>query len=330
MNVLPMKRSALVAGGAGFVGSHLCDALLARGLRVICVDNFHTGRIDNVAPLRNDRSFRVVDADVAEDALPDERVDLVFNLASPASPPDYQADPVRTMMTNVVGTRNLLDLARRHGARFLQASTSEVYGDPEVHPQREDYWGNVNPTGPRACYDEGKRAAETLCFDYRRARRLDVRVARIFNTYGPRMRPDDGRIVSNMIVQALTGAPMTVYGEGRQTRSFCYVSDLVRGLIALMEVEEAPEGPVNLGNPSEVSVLDLARMVQRMVKTESEIVFRPLPRDDPRRRKPDIEQARRLLGWQPRVALDQGLADTANWFAAQEGIASEAARRPAE
>lgn len=314
MTLHRLPKTALVAGGAGFVGSHLCDALLARGMRVICVDNFHTGRRRNVAPLQNDRAFRLVEADVATDTLVDEPVDWIFNLASPASPPHYQADPVRTMMTNVVGTGNLLTFARRARARYLQASTSEVYGDPELHPQREDYWGNVNPIGIRACYDEGKRAAESLCYDHMRGGDLDVRVARIFNTYGPRMRPDDGRIVSNLLVQALEGREMTIYGDGSQTRSFCFVSDLVRGLIALMAVTKTPEGPVNLGNPAEITVLELARHIRKAVPSASEIVFRPLPSDDPKRRQPDIGRARELLGWTPEVPLHEGLARTAAWF----------------
>lgn len=315
MNVHHLPKVALVAGGAGFVGSHLCDALLARRIHVLCVDTFQTGRRSNVAPLCNDRRFRLVEADIARDPLPDERVDWIFNLASPASPSHYQADPVRTMMTNVLGTQNLLKLAARHKARFVQASTSEIYGDPEQHPQREDYWGHVNPIGKRSCYDEGKRAAESLCYDHLRAGRVDVRVARVFNTYGPRMRADDGRIVSNFLVQALEGRALTVYGDGSQTRSFCYVSDLVRGLIALMEVPETPPGPVNLGNPDEVSILRLARRIRTALRSSSEIVFCPLPEDDPRRRQPDISRARALLGWRPEVPLDQGLADTASWFA---------------
>lgn len=315
MTLHQFPRTALVAGGAGFVGSHLCDALLAAGMRVICVDDFYTGRRQNVAPLCNDRRFRLVEADVSADPLPEERIDWLFNLASPASPPHYQADPVRTMMTNVVGTQNLLSLATRQGARYLQASTSEIYGDPELHPQREDYWGNVNPIGTRACYDEGKRAAEALCFDHLRAGTLDVRVARIFNTYGPRMRADDGRIVSNLLVQALEGKDLTIYGDGGQTRSFCYVSDLVRGLIALMAAEKTPEGPVNLGNPNEVTILELARHVRETVDSRSEIVFHPLPLDDPKRRRPDISRAAALLGWQPEIPLEKGLAETAAWFA---------------
>ncbi|ALG89214.1 MULTISPECIES: UDP-glucuronic acid decarboxylase family protein [Actibacterium] len=332
MTLVRIPLTALVAGGAGFVGSHLCDALLARGIRVVCVDNFHTGRRSNVAPLENDHNFRLVEADVATDPLPEEPVDWIFNLASPASPPHYQADPVRTMMTNVVGTRNLLALAAQSGARYLQASTSEVYGDPELHPQREDYWGHVNPIGIRACYDEGKRAAESLCYDHRRDLGVDVRVARIFNTYGPRMRSDDGRIVSNFLVQALEGRDLTVYGDGSQTRSFCYVSDLVRGLIALAAVEATPAGPVNLGNPAEISVLDLARLILRAIPSSSEIVFHPLPSDDPRRRQPDIGLARDLLGWEPRVPFHEGLASTAAWFAIPEhrSVAGDDVARAAE
>lgn len=315
MTTHQLPKRVLVAGGAGFLGSHLCDALLARGMRVLCVDSFHTGRRQNLRRHRNDPRFRLLEADIAFDPLPEERIDWVFNLASPASPPHYQADPVRTMMTNVLGTQNLLALAARQGARFVQASTSEVYGDPELHPQREDYWGHVNPIGTRACYDEGKRAAEALCYDHMRAEALDLRVARIFNTYGPRMRADDGRIVSNLLVQAQQGRDMTVYGDGSQTRSFCYVSDLVRGLMALMEIEKTPDGPVNLGNPDEVSILALARRIKDAMQTPSRIVFLPLPSDDPKRRRPDISRARSLLDWCPTVPLDDGLARTAAWFA---------------
>ncbi|WP_435167021.1 UDP-glucuronic acid decarboxylase family protein [Falsirhodobacter sp. 1013] len=307
----------LVAGGAGFVGSHLCETLLQQGHRVICLDSFQTGREENVLPLCNFPTFRLIRHDVARPLVLSEKLDRVYNLASPASPPHYQADPVGTMMTNVVGTLNMLELAERNGARLLQASTSEVYGDPEVHPQQEDYVGHVNCTGPRACYDEGKRAAETLCFDFMRGQRADVRVARIFNTYGPRMRADDGRIVSNMIVQALRGDPMTVYGDGLQTRSFCYVSDLVAGLIALMETAQAPATPVNLGNPEEFEIRELAKMVRDLVPTSSPLVFSALPQDDPKRRRPDISRAREWLGWQPKVLLSEGLPQTVAWFAAE-------------
>ncbi|ACB23313.1 MULTISPECIES: UDP-glucuronic acid decarboxylase family protein [Methylobacterium] len=304
----------LVAGGAGFIGSHLIDALLADGARVTCVDSLLTGRRANLAHLANEARFDFVEADVTEPlpALP--RFDWVFNLACAASPPHYQADPVHTMMTSVLGTGRLLEVARDAGARFLQASTSEVYGDPERHPQQESYWGNVNPTGPRACYDEGKRSAETLTFDFERQHGLDIRVARIFNTYGPRMRADDGRVVSNVICQALAGDDITVYGNGEQTRSFCYVSDLVDGLLRLMAAETPLAGPVNLGNPRELTVGALVDLVVRMTETPSRIVRRPLPVDDPQRRRPDITRAETLLGWSPRVPLEEGLEATIAWF----------------
>jgi UDP-glucuronate decarboxylase len=304
----------LVAGGAGFIGSHLIDALLADGARVTCVDSLLTGRRANLAHLANEARFDFVEADVTEPlpALP--RFDWVFNLACAASPPHYQADPVHTMMTSVLGTGRLLEIARDAGARFLQASTSEVYGDPERHPQQESYWGNVNPTGPRACYDEGKRSAETLTFDFERQHGLDIRVARIFNTYGPRMRADDGRVVSNVICQALSGDDITVYGNGEQTRSFCYVSDLVDGLLRLMAAETPLAGPVNLGNPRELTVGALVDLVVRMTETPSRIVRRPLPVDDPQRRRPDITRAETLLGWSPRVPLEEGLEATIAWF----------------
>lgn len=311
------SMTILVAGGAGFVGSHLCDELLANGHRVICVDNFQTGSRRNVQALKNHPNFRLIEADVCNPLASDEPVDQVYNLACPASPPQYQADPMHTMMTSVVGTGNLLRLAERHGACLLQASTSEVYGDPEEHPQREDYWGHVNCTGPRACYDEGKRAAETLCFDMLRAGRVNARVARIFNTYGPRMSPSDGRIVSNLIVQSLREEPLTIYGSGQQTRSFCYVSDLVAGLIALMNVASNPGVPVNLGNPGEFTISDLADLVLSATGSASKIVYRPLPVDDPQRRRPDIARAKALLGWEPRLPLEAGLALTIPWFAEQ-------------
>ncbi len=315
MHISKPNMTILVAGGAGFVGSHLCDALLAQGHRVICVDNFQTGSIANVQPLHNHPGFRLIKADICDPFVADEPIDQVYNLACPASPPQYQADPMHTMMTSVVGTGNLLRLAERHSASFLQASTSEVYGDPEEHPQREDYWGHVNCTGPRACYDEGKRAAETLCFDMLRAGRVDARVVRIFNTYGPRMSPNDGRIVSNLIVQAVRGQPLTIYGSGEQTRSFCYVSDLVAGLIALMNVDPNPGLPVNIGNPGEFTISELAELVLEMTGSRSKIVHRPLPEDDPQRRRPDIERARQVLGWEPRLPLTEGLALTIPWFA---------------
>jgi UDP-glucuronate decarboxylase len=305
----------LVAGGAGFIGSHLIDALLADGARVTCLDNLLTGRQANLDHLRRVPHFTFLEADLVDPLPRLPRFDRIFNLACAASPPHYQANPVHTMMTSVLGTNRLLERAREDGARFLQASTSEVYGDPDVHPQQESYWGNVNPTGPRACYDEGKRAAESLVFDFERGHGTDVRVARIFNTYGPRMRADDGRVVSNVICQALAGADITIYGDGRQTRSFCYVSDLVAGLMRLMARDTLPGGPVNLGNPSELTIADLVTRVVHLTGTTSRVVERPLPVDDPRRRKPDITRARDLLGWSPAVALGEGLEATIAWFA---------------
>ncbi|WP_349356538.1 bifunctional glycosyltransferase/UDP-glucuronate decarboxylase [Sphingosinicella terrae] len=315
-------RTILVTGGAGFIGSHLCEALLADGDHVVCLDSFLTGRRANLRHLESESRFHVIESDVI-DRLPyrvenGQRFSHVFHLACAASPPHYQADPEHTMLTNVLGTRNMLRLAERSGARLLLTSTSEVYGDPEVHPQPESYRGWVSCTGPRACYDEGKRAAETLAFDYLRSGRCDVRVARIFNTYGPRMRPDDGRVVSNVICQALAGEDITVYGDGSQTRSFCYVSDLVDGLLRLMQSDLAVGFPVNLGNPNELTVIDLVRRVLALTGSASRIVQRPLPEDDPRRRKPDISRAEELLGWQPRIELQEGLEATTAWFADEE------------
>lgn len=322
--------SALVAGGAGFIGSHLCDALLARGVDVYCLDSMRTGRRDNIAHLGQDPRFAFIDADVTE-PLPSRllkgrrRFDYVLNLACPASPPHYQRDPRHTLLTNVIGTNHLLDLAAHHGARFLLASTSEVYGDPQVHPQRESYWGHVNPTGPRACYDEGKRAAETLTFDHARAGRGEVRVARIFNTYGPRMRADDGRVVSNVVTQALAGDDITIYGSGSQTRSFCYVDDLVAGLLALTFHEGDYFGAINLGGTDEITVRDLVERVVQITGSRSRIVERPLPIDDPQRRQPDTGLARDILGWRPHVDLATGLARTIEHFAEEaRRIAREA------
>lgn len=312
----PASRTALVAGGAGFLGSHLCDALLAQGLRVICLDNLLTGSHGNVAHLADHPRFSFLRHDICEPLEIKDKLDLVYNFACAASPPRYQADPIHTMMTSVSGTLNLLKLAESHGARFLQASTSEVYGDPDRHPQSEDYNGNVNCTGPRACYDEGKRAAEALCFDMVRANRADVRVARIFNTYGPRMDPEDGRIVSNLVVQALRGESMTIYGTGEQTRSFCYVSDLIAGLMALMDVPQNPGVPVNIGNPGEFTINKLAELVVAKTQTRSSLIFKPLPKDDPTRRRPDIARAKALLGWEPRVRLEDGLDTTIEHFRA--------------
>ena len=323
------STTALVAGGAGFIGSHLIDALLAEGASVVCLDSYLTGRAENLRHLEHEPRFDSVHADIVE-PLPARitrtRFTHVFNLACAASPPHYQADPEHTMLTNVVGTRNLLRLAEDQRARFLLTSTSEVYGDPEQHPQREAYRGWVSCTGPRACYDEGKRAAETLSFDYLRARRAEVRVARIFNTYGPRMRPDDGRVVSNVICQALAGDDVTIYGDGSQTRSFSYVSDLVDGLMRLM-ASDVDDGPVNLGNPVELTVSDLVERVMRMTGSRSRLVHRPLPVDDPRRRKPDISRAKARLGWEPKVPLQQGLEATAAWFADEQARKARPVRK---
>ncbi|MGR6328138.1 UDP-glucuronic acid decarboxylase family protein [Sphingomonas sp. XXL09] len=309
---------SLVAGGAGFIGSHLCRALLDRGEQVVCLDNLQTARPSNLRDLQGHPNFSFVEADVI-DPLPDhvtgQRFDRIYNLACAASPPQYQADPEHAMLTSVVGTDRLLRLAETQGARFLLASTSEVYGDPEHHPQREDYRGSVNCTGPRACYDEGKRAAEALSFDFARLRRAEVRVARIFNTYGPNMNPDDGRVVSNLICQALSGEPITIYGDGSQTRSFCYVSDLVAGLIALMDSEIDGAEPINLGNPNELTINELLDQVRAITGAQAPVTRLPLPIDDPRRRRPDIGRAQAVLGWQPRVGLAEGLSRTCAWFA---------------
>jgi UDP-glucuronate decarboxylase len=312
-------KIALVTGGAGFIGSHLCDALIAEGATVVCVDSLLTGQRRNIAHLESDSRFTFVQADVINE-LPVRVTRMpfthIYHLACAASPPHYQADPEHTMMTNVVGTRNMLRLAEERGARLLLTSTSEVYGDPEVHPQPESYRGWVSCTGPRACYDEGKRAAETLAFDFLRAGRADVRVARIFNTYGPRMAPDDGRVVSNVICQALAEDDITVYGDGSQTRSFCYVSDMVEGLMRLMDSDTAVGEPVNLGNPVELTVGDLVDRVRALTASRSRVVNMPLPVDDPRRRKPNIDRAKAVLGWEPKVPLQQGLEATTEWFAA--------------
>jgi UDP-glucuronate decarboxylase len=304
----------MVAGGAGFLGSHLCETLLRQGHEVLCVDNFLTGSMANLRSMRSHARFHLIEHDICTPLHHGGEINQIYNLACAASPPHYQADPVHTMRTCVVGTLNLLDLAARKHARFVQASTSEVYGDPEMHPQKESYAGSVNCTGPRACYDEGKRAAEAMCFDFLRANRADIRVARIFNTYGPRMDAQDGRVVSNFVVQAIKGDPLTLYGDGSQTRSFCYVSDLVDGLIRLMSVDPAPDGPVNLGNPAEFTVRELAQMVLEMTGSRSPTRFLPLPVDDPRRRRPDIGRARKLLGWKPVTSLHDGLNKTIHHF----------------
>jgi len=305
-------RRVLVTGGAGFLGSHLCERLLGAGFEVLCVDNFYTGRRAHVAHLLDDPRFELMRHDITFPLYVE--VDEIYNLACPASPLHYQFDPVQTTKVSVHGAINMLGLAKRRKARILQASTSEVYGDPTVHPQSEDYWGHVNPIGPRACYDEGKRCAETLFFDYRRQHGLRIKVARIFNTYGPRMHPQDGRVVSNFVVQALLGKPLTVYGDGSQTRSFCYVDDLIEGLVRLMESPDEVTGPINLGNPEECTILELAERVRELTGSRSEIVFKPLPENDPVRRCPDITRAKSLLGWQPKTPLEEGLARTIAYF----------------
>jgi UDP-glucuronate decarboxylase len=305
-------EAILVTGGAGFIGSHLCGALLDRGKDVICVDNYQTGSRDNIIPYLDNKRFEAIRHDVTFPVFME--VDGIFNLACPASPIHYQFDPVQTLKTCVHGSINVLGLAKRTKAKILQASTSEVYGDPDIHPQVESYWGNVNPLGPRACYDEGKRSAETLFSDYRRQHRVNTKIARIFNTYGPKMRPDDGRVVSGFIVQALAGEPITVFGEGSQTRSFCYVDDLVDGLLRLMDTDPDFGGPVNLGNPNECTIIELAEKIIYMTGSRSKIVHRPLPIDDPRRRRPDISLAKEKLGWEPKIGLDEGLRRTIAHF----------------
>jgi UDP-glucuronate decarboxylase len=307
-----LRRRVLVTGGAGFIGSFLCEILLARGHEVLCVDNFFTGTRANIENLLGQRRFELIRHDVTFPLYVE--VDEIYNLACPASPIHYQRDPVQTTKTSVHGAINMLGLAKRLKAKILQASTSEVYGDPSVHPQTEGYWGNVNPVGPRACYDEGKRCAETLFFDYYRQHRLRIKVARIFNTYGPRMHPNDGRVVSNFIVQALKNRPITLFGDGNQTRSFCYVDDLVEGLVRLMESGDDLTGPVNLGNPSEFTIRQLAEKVIALTGSRSKIEARPLPADDPRQRQPDISLARSALNWAPKTQLDDGLKKTIAYF----------------
>jgi len=309
------KKRIAVTGGAGFLGSHLCEKLIAEDHDVLCIDNFFTGAKDNILGLVGEPRFELMRHDITFPVYIE--VDEIYNLACPASPIHYQFDPVQTTKTSVHGIINMLGLAKRVQARILQASTSEVYGDPEVHPQPESYLGRVNPIGPRACYDEGKRCAETLLFDYHRQFALDIKIARIFNTYGPRMHPNDGRVVSNFIVQALQNEPITIYGDGRQTRSFCYVTDLIDGLVALMESKQGFTGPVNLGNPNEFTIAELAEKVRQKTNSKSEILFKALPQDDPVRRQPDISLAKRELDWQPTVSLDEGLDPTIAYFDAR-------------
>ena len=323
------SKSVLVAGGAGFLGSHLSERLVERGHKVVCVDNLQTGIRANLRRIESRSNFDFVEHDITQplpSALVARRFDEIYNLACAASPPLYQIDPEHTLLTNVVGAHHLLRLAERDSARFLLSSTSEVYGDPEVHPQSEDYWGHVHCTGPRACYDEGKRAAETLAFDYERMDRAHVRVARIFNTYGPRLSAVDGRVVSNVVSQALAGDDITIYGDGSQTRSFCYVDDLVDGLIRLMEYDGDQPGPVNLGNPNEITVRELVEQILEATGSPSKVVYLPLPADDPRRRRPDIGRAERLLLWRPRIQLAEGLRATIDWFQSEPERGSERPR----
>ncbi|WP_420143088.1 UDP-glucuronic acid decarboxylase family protein [Sphingobium sp.] len=305
-------KRILVTGGAGFLGSHLCDRLVAQGHDVLCVDNLFTGSKSNLVQLLGRPNFEYMRHDVTFPLYVE--VDEIYNLACPASPVQYSVNPVQTTKTSVHGAINMLGLAKRTGAKILQASTSEVYGDPEIHPQREEYWGHVNPIGPRACYDEGKRCAETLFFDYHREGRVRIKVARIFNTYGPRMDPADGRVVSNFICQALLGQPITLYGDGLQTRSFCYVDDLIEGLMRLMGSEDAVTGPINIGNPDEFTMIELANMIVALTGSQSPLIMRPLPADDPRQRRPDIGRARDTLGWEPTVRLREGLTKTIAYF----------------
>ncbi|MCH8748287.1 SDR family oxidoreductase [Patescibacteria group bacterium] len=304
--------SIVVTGGAGFLGSHLCDTLIAGDAKVICVDNFFTGQKKNIEHLRQNPNFKLLEHDIVE-PLELSGIDQIYNLACPASPVHYQHDPIKTVQTSTVGMVNMLNLAEKNKARLLQASTSEIYGDPEVHPQPEEYWGNVNPIGERSCYDEGKRVAETLCLDYHREKGVEVRIARIFNTYGPRMHPNDGRVVSNFIVQTIQNQPITIYGDGSQTRSFCYVDDLITGLVALMNQDQTT-GPINLGNPEELTIKRLAELITAQIESTSSIVYQALPEDDPKQRQPDITKATDILAWQPVTSLSAGLPQTIEYF----------------
>lgn len=312
MKVQNMKKNILVTGGAGFIGSHLCERLINLGHNVLCLDNLFTGSKQNISHLLDNKSFEFIRHDIVDPYKAE--VDEIYNLACPASPVHYQHNPIKTIKTNVLGTINMLGLAKRTGAKILQASTSEVYGDPKVHPQTEDYWGNVNPNGIRSCYDEGKRVSETLCFDYHRQNKVRIKVIRIFNTYGPRMHPEDGRVVSNFIVQALKGQDITVNGNGQQTRSFCYVDDLVEGMIRTMNTDDSFVGPINLGNPGEFTMLELAQKVIDLTKSKSQLRFQPLPPDDPTQRKPNISLAKEKLNWEPTIQLEEGLKKTTNYF----------------
>jgi len=308
------NNTVLVTGGAGFIGSHLCDALLARGMRVICLDNLITGTEINLQNAKKNSAFQFIHHDVISSFERSEHIDFIYHLASPASVPDYQSHPLETARVNSLGTENLLKLASKHGARFLYTSTSEIYGDPREHPQKESYWGNVNPVGPRACYDESKRYGEMITTIYQQKYDVDTRIVRIFNTYGPRMRQDDGRVISNFINQAITGSPITIYGDGNQTRSFCYITDMVTGLIAMMENNLVRGEIVNIGNPHEIKIKDIAEKIKIMNNSKSEIIYKPLPADDPKERRPDIAKAKALLGWELKTALEHGLAKTIEYY----------------
>ena len=310
-----MSKKILITGGAGFLGSHLSERLLKEGNEIVCLDNFFTGRKQNIQHLMDYKNFELVRHDIVEPYMCE--VDEIYNLACPASPVHYQFNPIKTMKTSVLGSLNMLGLAKRTGAKIFQASTSEVYGDPHVHPQQESYWGNVNPIGIRSCYDEGKRTAETLFMDYHRQHKLKIKIIRIFNTYGPNMHPEDGRVVSNFIVQALKGQDITVYGQGNQTRSFCYSSDLIDGFVRLMNSDDSITGPINCGNPNEFTILELAEKVIKLTDSKSKIVYKPLPSDDPMQRKPDITKAKELLGWEPKIQLEEGLLKTIEYFKKQ-------------
>lgn len=327
--ILDNQHSVLITGGAGFLGSRLCKKYIDQGSQVICLDNLSTGRLGNISPLLNHPRFSFLKHDVTQPVQIPKQVSLIYNMACPASPPKYQANPIHTMKTNVQGALNLLDLALEHDARILQASTSEIYGDPDISPQRESYHGNVNTVGPRSCYDEGKRAAETIFHDYRDFHGADIRIARIFNAYGPGMDPKDGRVVSNFITQALQNKPITVYGDGSQTRSFCFLEDMVEGLMALMHCDADPGDPVNIGNPDEFTVAELAGLVLAQTGSKSDLSFRALPQDDPRRRRPDISVARSTLGWSPKVSLRQGLDTTIPYFKAEIACARKPIAHPA-
>jgi UDP-glucuronate decarboxylase len=312
--LLNNNKTILITGGSGFLGSHLCKKILDEGNNVVCLDNLETGSLDNIQHLHNNKNFKFINQDITTKINLDQHIDEIYNLACPASPVNYQKDPVKTNKTSVLGILNLLDLALIKNAKIFHASTSEVYGNPSMHPQKESYWGNVNPIGPRACYDEGKRCAETFCFDYQRQYGSRIKIVRIFNTYGPNMQANDGRVVSNFIVQALKNEPITIYGEGNQTRSFCYVDDLIKAFVAMMNSSESFYGPVNIGNPKEFSMLELASEVLSVTKSSSEIIFKPLPQDDPEQRRPDISLAKKEFNWQPEVPLREGLIKTVEYF----------------